>query len=178
MCHQGQNKFFRRRMKIRKRKKGRNNNLLQTIQEHRSTKLNEDIEFHYVKDTFRMSCLVTLDTFSRPIHIKLIHNRTMANLADSSACLFRNREEAVIYAFLECGNAARFWRSIEGWIRGMIDRHFKLSDVDKIFSIVPLNITINTVILATQETIYSNRQIGGTLALAQVGRKLYNQMVI
>ena len=39
------------------------------------------------------------------------------------------------------------------------------------------NITINTVILAAQEIIYRNRQIGGTLVLAQVRRKLYNQMI-
>ena len=40
-----------------------------------------------------------------------------------------------------------------------------------------MNTTINTVILAAQEIIYRNRQIGGTLVLAQVRRKLYNQMI-
>ena len=59
----------------------------------------------------------------------------------------------------------------------MIDRHFKLSDIDKIFGTLPMNITINTVILAAQEIIYRHRQIGGTLVLAQVRRKLYNQMI-
>ena len=59
----------------------------------------------------------------------------------------------------------------------MIDRHVKLSDVDKIFGMLPMNITIITVILAAQEIIYRNREIGGTLALAQVRRKLYNQMI-
>ena len=61
----------------------------------------------------------------------------------------------------------------------MIDRHFKLSDIDKIlvFGTLPMNITINTVILAAQEIIYRNRQIGVTLVLAQVRRKLYNQMI-
>ena len=59
----------------------------------------------------------------------------------------------------------------------MIDRHVKLSDVDKIFGMLPMNITINTVILAAQEIIYRSRQIGGTLALAQVRHKRYNQMI-
>ena len=40
-----------------------------------------------------------------------------------------------------------------------------------------MNITINTVILAAQEIIYRKRQIGGTLALTHVRRKLYNQMI-
>ena len=40
-----------------------------------------------------------------------------------------------------------------------------------------MNITINTVILAAQEVIYRNRHIGGTLELAQVRHKLYNQMI-
>ena len=40
-----------------------------------------------------------------------------------------------------------------------------------------MNTTINTVILAAQEIIYRNRQIGGTLVLAQVRRKLCNQMI-
>ena len=39
-----------------------------------------------------------------------------------------------------------------------------------------MNITINTVILAAQEITYRNRQIGGTLDLAQVRHKLYNEM--
>ena len=48
------------------------------------------------------------------------------------------------YAFLECKNVARFWRSIEDWIiiRRVIDGHLKLSDVDKIFGTLPINITI------------------------------------
>ena len=81
---------------------------------------------------------------------------------------------------LECENV-RFWRSIEGWIRRVIDRHVKLSDVDKIYGMLPMNITINTVILAAQEITYRNRQIGGTLALARklynVRRKLYNEVI-
>ena len=61
----------------------------------------------------------------------------------------------------------------------MIDRRFKLSDEDKIFGTLPINITINTVSLAAQEIIYRNWQqhVGGTLALAQVRRKFYNQMM-
>ena len=40
-----------------------------------------------------------------------------------------------------------------------------------------MNIIINTVILATQEIIYRNRQIGSTIALMQVRLKLYNQLI-
>ena len=69
---------------------------------------------------------------------------------------FCNRGETVVHAFLECENV-KFWRSIAGWIRRVIDRHVKLSDVDKIFGMLPMNITINTVILAAQEIIYRNR---------------------
>ena len=60
-------------------------------------------------------------------------------------CLFSNREETVVHAFLECENVTRLLRSNECWIRRVIDRHFKLSDVDKIFGIFPINITVNTV---------------------------------
>ena len=91
---------------IHKRMKGRNVNLLQNIQEHWSIKLNEDIQFQYVKNTFCMSFLVTSDTFSRLIHFKLVHNRMMTNkillkmnLVDSSTCLFCNREDTVVHAF-------------------------------------------------------------------------------
>ena len=38
-------------------------------------------------------------------------------------------------------------------------------------------ISIHTVLLAAQEIIYRNRQIDCTLALAQVRRMLYNQMI-
>ena len=163
---------------------GRNVNLLQNIQEHWSIKLYEDIQFQYVKNIFRMSFLVTSDTFSRLIHLKLIHNRVMTNkillkmnLADSSTCLSCNRKETVVHAFLDCENVTRFWRSIECWIRRVIDRNFKLSYIDKIFGTLRMNNTTNTVILSAQEIIYRNRQIGGTLVLAQVRRKLYNQMI-
>ena len=52
---------------IRKQFKGPNDNLLQNIQEYWSIKVNEDniIQFHYSKNSFRMSFLVTLDTFLR-----------------------------------------------------------------------------------------------------------------
>ena len=96
-----------------------------------------------------MSFPVTSDTFSRRILFK--HNRVMTNevlfkmnLTDLSTCLFCNREENTVHAFFECENVARFWRSIEDWIitRREIDGHFKLSDVDKIFGTLPINITI------------------------------------
>ena len=64
---------------IRKQMRGRNDSLLQNIQEHWSTNPNEDIQFQYVKNTFRMSFLDTLDTFSRFIHFKLMHDRVMTN---------------------------------------------------------------------------------------------------
>ena len=56
-----------------------------------------------------MNFLVTLNIFSIQVHFKLIYNRVMTNkilfkinLADSSTYSFCNREEAVIYALLEC----------------------------------------------------------------------------
>ena len=54
------------------------------------------------------------------------------------------------------------------------------STSNKIFGTLPMNLTINTVILAAQEIIYRDNlimQIGGTLVLAPVRRKLYNQMI-
>ena len=56
----------------------------------------------------------------------------------------------MLCSMLECENVVRFWRSIEGWIRRVIDTHFKLSDVDKIFGTLQMNITIKTVILSAQ----------------------------
>ena len=100
------------------------------------------------------------------------------NLADSSTCLFCNREETVVHAFFEWENVTRFWGSIECWIRRVIDRQSKLSYLDKIFGVLPMNITINTVILAAQEIIYRNRQEGDTFVVVQLRRKLYIQMII
>ena len=54
-----------------------------------------------------------------------------------------------------------------------MDRNFKLSDVDKIFGTLPIDITMNTVILAAKGIFYRNGQI----VLVQVRRKLYNQMI-
>ena len=97
-----------------------------------------------------MSFRVTLDAFSRLVHFKLIHYRVMSNmnlfkmnLVDSSTCLFCNREEIVAYVFLECENVTRSWRNIECWIRRVIERHFRLSDADKIFGTLPISITVN-----------------------------------
>ena len=101
-----------------------------------------------------------LETFSRLVHLALIHNRVMTNkilskmnLVDSFTCLFCNREETVVHAFLECKSVTRLSRSIACWIREVIGRHFKHSDVDKIFGTLPMNIPVNTVILACQEII-------------------------
>ena len=40
-----------------------------------------------------------------------------------------------------------------------------------------MNISTYTEILATQEIIHRNKQIGGTLSIVQVRRKLYNQII-
>ena len=125
-----------------------------------------------------------LETFSRLVHLALIHNRVMTNKIlskmnrdDSFTCLFCNREETVVHAFLECKHVTRLSRSIACWIREVIDKHFKHSDVDKIFGTLPMNIPVNTVILGCQEIIYRNRQKGGNLALAQMRHKLYEQKI-
>ena len=55
--------------------------------------------------------------------------------------------------------------------------NYKLSYVDRIFGTLQMYTTINTVILAAHQTIYINMQIGDTLTLARVRRKLYNQMI-
>ena len=62
--------------------KGRNDILLQDVQEHWSINLHKDIQFHFLKNTFHVSFTVTLDTFSRLIYFKLIHNRVVV------VCLF------------------------------------------------------------------------------------------
>ena len=61
------------------------------------------IKFHNVINALSISVPATLDTFSRPIHFKLIHSRVITNkiifkmhLAHSFTCLFCNREELVI----------------------------------------------------------------------------------
>ena len=61
-----------------------------------------------------MSFCVTLDTFSRLVHFKIMHNTVMSNttlfkmnLVDSSTCLFYNKEEIVVHAFLECESVTR-----------------------------------------------------------------------
>ena len=41
-----------------------------------------------------------------------------------------------------------------------------------------MNIIINIVILATQEIIYRNRQIGGTLTLAEVRRMIKENLLV
>ena len=75
------------------------------------------------------------------------------NLVDSFTCLFCDRKETMVHAFPECKNVIRLWRSFECWVR-VISRHFKLSDTDKIVGTLPMNITVNTVILGAQEIIY------------------------
>ena len=42
-------------------------------------------------------------------------------LADSSICLFCNKGKTIGHAFLECENVTGFLRSIECWIKGVID---------------------------------------------------------
>ena len=84
---------------------------------------------------------------------------------DSFICLFRNREEMAVHDFfitdmLEVGGGA-----LNVLFRIMIDRHFKLSDEEKIVDTLSINITTN-VILAAQEIIpRKTGKKGGTLSL-------------
>ena len=63
-------------------------------------KLDKHIQFHCVKDTFRMSFFV-----SRRIHFKRMHNRLITNkvlfkinLADLSICLFCKKLLFIIFS--------------------------------------------------------------------------------
>ena len=121
-----------------------------------------------------MSFLVTLTLtyiFSGLVHFKRIHKIMMATkipfriqLIDSFT---HNRVETVVYAFLECFNVSNLSRSIECWVGRLVDRHFKLSDVDKAFGTLPINITIKTSIICLLLILCCNWSDHGHMTILQ-----------
>ena len=66
-------------------------------------------------------------------------------------------DESLIHAFLECENVTNLWRSLELWLRGAINQHVKISEIDKIFVIDNGDILVNTIIFAAKEVVYTKR---------------------
>ena len=58
-----------------------------------------------------------------------------------------------------------------------IDKHYKLSDVEKIFGADVQKPTINAIIMATKEVIYRKRQGIGFPYIIDIKRILFNQMI-
>ena len=59
----------------------------------------------------------------------------MEEIVDDSNCLYCGSEESLIHAFLECENVTNSWRSIELWMRGALNQHIKISEIDRILEI-------------------------------------------
>ena len=53
-------------------------------------------------------------------------------LVDGPNCLYCGSEESLIHAFLEYENVTKL-RSMELWLRDVLDRHVNKSEIDKIF---------------------------------------------
>ena len=88
-------------------------------------------------------------------------------LVKGPKCLYCGSEESLIHAFLECENVTNLWRSIELWLREMLNQHVKMSEIDKIFGINNGDILVNTVISAAKEIIHIKRKTGGPLSHLQ-----------
>ena len=96
-------------------------------------------------------------------------------LVDDPKCLYGGREESLIHVFLECGNVANLWRSIELWLRDVLHEQVKLFEIETC-GIDNGDIHVNTVNLAAKEVIYIKHKTGGPLSLLQVKKRLFSQM--
>ena len=64
---------------------------------------------------------------------------------------------------------------MELWIRKLIEKYYKLSDVEEIFGVDVEKPTINVIIMATKEVFFRKRQCIGLPYIIQVNRKdFYN----
>ena len=109
-------------------------------------KWNVDIAFVTVQNS-----LITSRT-ARYTFSNLIHNRVMTTrllykmeLVEDPKCLYCRSEESLIHAFLECENVTNLWRSIELWVRYTLNKHVKISEINKkkIFGINNGDIIVN-----------------------------------
>ena len=88
-----------------------NNELLTSVHNKWTMRLNVDIAFAIVQNSFVTCRRTTPYIFSILIDFKVVHNRVMTNtilhnmkLVDDPNCFYCGREESLIHAFLECEN--------------------------------------------------------------------------
>ena len=73
---------------------------------------------------------------------KLFHRRTVHNkllnimgISETTSCLFSNNcIEAVGRIYPECENVVNLWKITEEWVINFYDCHFKIADLEKIYS--------------------------------------------
>ena len=58
-----------------------------------------------------------------------------------------------------------------------LDKHAKLSNLEKIFGVNANNLVVNVIIMATKEVMYRKRQGNGIPNSLHMKRILYNQMI-
>ena len=70
------------------------------------------------------------------------------DLVPDPLCLHCREVETIVHTFLECSHVANLWRQVEIWIRKHIDKHAKLSNVEKIFGVQANNLAVNVIMMA------------------------------
>ena len=82
------------------------------------------------------------------------------NISDSNLCLICcNEIETMKHAFIDCNSVIILWNQLERWVKTILRRTVKFTNIDKILGRKTTTILLYKIITCAKTVIYKNRTI-------------------
>ena len=159
---------------------------MNTIKEKWSENLNDEIDSRTLQISFKNAKKFSPSVYQYYNQYKLIHRRTVNNqllkrmkIVESEYCLFcKDQVETIEHVYLQCPNSVNLWNETIKWVRNIQDRHFIISDHEKIFGTTDNIHVTNLLIISVKDVIYQKRKEGKTMSIIDVKRSLLKNLSI
>ena len=159
---------------------------MNTIKEKWSENLNDEIDSRTLQISFKNAKKFSPSVYQYYNQYKLIHRRTVNNqllkrmkIVESENCLFcKDQVETIEHIYLQCPNSVNLWNETIKWVRNIQDRHFIISDHEKIFGTTDNIHVTNLLIISVKDVIYQKRKEGKTMSIIDVKRSLLKNLSI
>ena len=156
------------------------------IKEKWSEHLNDEINTKTLQAYFKNAKQYSPSVYQYYNQYKLIHRRTVHNqllkkmkIVESENCLFcKDQTETIEHIYLQCPNSINLWNETITWVRNIYDRHFIISDQEKIFGTAENIQVTNLLIISVKDVIYQKRKEGKRMSIFDVKRCLLKNFSI
>ena len=164
---------------------GKDPTIISILKDKWEEHLNEEVNTKTLQTSFKNAKQFSTSIYQYYNQYKLIYRRTVhnqllkkMNIVESEKCLYCQGIETIEHVYLQCPNSTNLWRETTLWVRNIYDRHFIISNQEKIFGSGNNDQITNLIITSTKDVIYQKRKEGKKMFLSDVKRCLLKNLSI